>query len=373
MKKPLFLKLALSLAAVFFTIMIMTTWWQYLFSGVFKNQYHLERIRVINEIQKIRLEYSEKEAAQHLETLLNEKRVIRLTECSGENCVVFGKGERKTFYTIHPEYDLHLQEKQEGRVNMILWETSFLLVILALAIAYLVWVIYREKKNQAERLEFLAMTTHELKHPISTVSLVLDSIRRNSIPAERRDEFIEKALSEVKVLNRSIENLLKIQEIEMDHEEGEQKSPAGECYRLMQESWELHRLNNPPRIEFRQNDEPGFETQQIRIAHAAFQMISNNLIENALLYSKEKVAVSLDRDSHGIYLQVTDRGLGFTESEKKDFQKLFYRSTRHAIQNIRGSGLGHYIIKGLIEKYHLKLELHSDGENCGTTFVVRFK
>lgn len=382
MKQSLFLKLALSLAVVFFTIMIMTTWWQYLFAGVFKNQFELEKTRFMNELYQIRLEMPNSQP--RLLQFLEQKKAARLENgegCSPTECVAFLEEGRLVFYALHPQYMAELQRAQKRRINMILWETSFLIVILLLAIAYLVWGIYREKRNQAERLEFLAMTTHELKHPISTVSLVLDSLKRDSIPPERRGEFIDRALSEVKVLGRSLENLLKIQEIEIGAKKSDATVKLGECGEALKESWELHSLNNPPRIQFHFGDtRPGQNSEarknssaELRIDMAAFLIIANNLIENALLYSKETVEVTLDLDAGTPYLEVKDRGLGFTEEEKGGFQKLFYRSNRHTIQNIRGSGLGHYIIKGLTEKYGLRLELKSEGENKGSAFSVRFK
>jgi two-component system sensor histidine kinase ResE len=133
--------------------------------------------------------------------------------------------------------------------------------------------------------------------------------------------------------------------------------------------WQTHELNQKNRIQFHKN--PEIDKVNITIDSAAVEIILNNLIENALLYSEDKeVEIVADTDQKGVYILIKDRGLGFTAEEKDNFQKMFYRSERHTIQNIRGSGLGHFIINSIIKKFNMQLTLLSKGENLGSEFKL---
>jgi signal transduction histidine kinase len=248
---------------------------------------------------------------------------------------------------------------------MFLSETSFLIIIILFTIGYMVWVISREKKIQIEKQEFLTMTTHELKHPVSVISLLLESLSRGSLPENRINEFLQKGMNEVKTLKKSLDNILKLQELSSSARKPVTPYNVNIFLSDLVQNWQMHELNRENRIIFEKIHELEIMTQT---NISDLQTILNNLIENALLYSKDKVIITNGHDNHGDYISVRDSGLGFSGEDIKNYQKMFFRSTRHDIQNIRGSGLGHFIIKKLLVKNSLQLTLESEGENKGSLF-----
>ncbi|MES0488844.1 MAG: HAMP domain-containing sensor histidine kinase [Leptospirales bacterium] len=342
----------------------MTSWWQRLFSETIDTYFvQLELSKL--EIQILKVSSGKPEL---LQTLLDEKQIRVVSSCTLKPCVRINESEVE-FYEITPEYLATLNLLKKRKTNMIYWETSFLMVFILLSIAYLSWALYREKTAQREKKEFLAMTTHELKHPVAVVSLVLDSLKRDSLPPERREEFLDKGLAELRDLKTSLENLLKIQEFEF--EENLKTEPYGLQSQLNQiiQYWQIHELNKLNRIEYAKTN----VNYQITAHPKLLEIIMNNLIENALLYSKDKVSVRIGKDGKHPFVEVQDLGLGFSPEEKKNFQKMFYRSGRYEVQNQKGTGLGHYIIKKLSNNSGISIFLDSAGENMGSKFKVYIK
>jgi len=342
----------------------MTTWWQHLFSET------IETYFVESELSKIEIKILRGVSGETkiLEDLLETAQVHVVTSCTLSPCVKIKTREIK-FYEVTAKYRETLDNLKRRKTNMIYWETSFLMIFILLAIAYLGWALYREKMAQREKKEFLAMTTHELKHPVAVVSLVLDSLKRDSLPPDRKTEFLDKGLAELRDLKNSLENLLKIQEFEF--EENIKTEPYGLQAQMNQiiQYWQMHELNKPNRIQYENSN----YDYKITVHPKLLEIIMNNLIENALLYSKDEIEVKLGKEGKNIFVEVSDQGLGFTAEEKKNFQKMFYRSARYEIQNQKGTGLGHFIIKKLSGNSGISIFLDSAGENMGSKFKVYIK
>ena len=364
MRIRLFARISIALVIVFVTIFVMTTWWQHLFSETI-NAYFVEAELSKLEIKILR---SSSDDPKKLQDLIDTKQIRLVTTCNLQPCVETNHSKSE-FYEVTPEYQTILNNLKKRKTNMIYWETSFLMLFILLGIAYLGWALYREKKGQREKKEFLAMTTHELKHPVAVVSLVLDSLKRESLPPERRAEFLDKGLGELRDLKRSLENLLKIQEFEF--EENLKTKPYGLQTQLNQivQYWQMHETNKPNRIQYL----PSETDHEITVHPKLIEIIMNNLIENALLYSKDDIEITTGKDNRNVFIEVADQGLGFNAEEKKNFQKMFYRSGRYEIQNQKGTGLGHFIIKKLSSNTGISIFLDSAGENMGSKFKVYIK
>jgi signal transduction histidine kinase len=357
-EKTLFLRLAFTLAIIFISIIIMVAWWQMLFH---KNlDYYVLSEKKILETRIVSALYKQNNDIQNL---LKENKIIFTQKCQGDICVP--DINKNGFYEIHPEYDKLINKEKNRKFRMFLSETSFLIIIILFTIGYMVWVISREKKIQIEKQEFLTMTTHELKHPVSVISLLLESLSRGSLPENRINEFLQKGMNEVKTLKKSLDNILKLQELSSSARKPVTPYNVNIFLSDLVQNWQMHELNRENRIIFEKIHELEIMTQT---NISDLQTILNNLIENALLYSKDKVIITNGHDNHGDYISVRDSGLGFSGEDIKNYQKMFFRSTRHDIQNIRGSGLGHFIIKKLLVKNSLQLTLESEGENKGSLF-----
>ncbi|MDH4261556.1 MAG: HAMP domain-containing histidine kinase [Spirochaetia bacterium] len=359
----LFLRLTVTLAIIFFSILFMIFWWQLLFDRAL--DYHVAAEKRTLENKILKGIYAQPEL---IHELTSTNCIIISNRCISDVCVKIPL--TSTFYEISPEYLKIIENDKIRKLHMFFSETYFLVVILLVTIGYMFWIVSREKKYQEDKQEFLVMTTHELKHPVSVISLLLESLKMNSLPKDRIGEFIDKGLLEIKTLKKSLENILKLQELNRTHKKTVSAYNFQEYIKSIIQNWKLHSLNKDDRLVFSVSDDNNFFCH---IDQSDLQIILNNLIENALLYSTNSVFLELGKDTKGNYIQVKDSGLGFTDEDKLSYQKMFFRSGRHDIQNIGGSGLGHYIIKKLAAKHSINIMLESDGENKGSTFKVYVK
>lgn len=358
----LFSRLTITLALILVIVLVMVAWWQMLFSKTLEYYVVSEKTSLETQIY-IGMHQDENLLGQ----LIRENKIEDLKECKKKDDVCVKKIQATGYYAIAPGYEAVIYAEKKRKIHMFYWETSFLICILLLTIVYMFWVISREKKTQQEKLDFLAMTTHELKHPVSVLSLLLESLDRETLPKERVSEFIHKGMGEVKTLKKSLENILKIQDISMSGHKSVAAYKITVLFKSLKDNWEIHSLNRDQRIEFEAGHESDF---MVHTSMAELSTIFNNLLENALLYSKEKVFVKTGKDQKGNFIEVKDQGIGFTQEDKKNFQKMFFRSNRYDVQNISGSGLGHFIIQKLLHKNSLSMTLESEGENKGSTFRV---
>ena len=362
-ENKIFLRLTVTLAIIFFSILFMIFWWQLLFDRAL--DYHVAAEKRTLENKILRGIYSQPELIQEM---ILSRHIKLSSNCNTDVCIKVPT--TLSYYEISPEYLKTLQDEKVRKLKMFFSETSFLVIILLVTIGYMFWIVSREKKSQEDKQEFLVMTTHELKHPVSVISLLLESLKMNSLPKDRIDEFLDKGLLEIKTLKKSLENILKLQELNRAHKKAVSGYDLEEYIKAVLQNWKLHSLNKDDRLVLRVSSDNSF---LCHIDHGDLQIILNNLIENALLYSTDKVNIELGKDLKGNYIQIIDTGLGFTDEDKMNYQKMFFRSGRHDIQNISGSGLGHYIIKKLVAKHSINIILESKGENKGSTFKVYVK
>jgi len=357
----LFKRLGLILAVVYATVIIMTGWWQVMFARTIvffgDNQRHILGAQILDSLYR---------DTSRLRDLIKQKKVVETDSCGMDPCI--SDKDSGIFYQISPEYAKEIHRKVLKKKVMFYWETSFLLVILIISIVYIIWVLSREKKRQAEREEFLTMTTHELKHPVSVVQLVFESIKRGTLKGKQLEEYLDKGLTEIGSLKKSVSEILMLQEIGQKSHTTEQID-IDKFIRDIESYWSVHHLNREGRLKVKYGEASFVFNGNKKDLNTLF----NNLIENALLYSDKDVDLFISKDSKGWFVGVEDQGAGFTPEEKEGYQKLFYRSKRHDIQNIRGTGVGHNIIKKILKTYGLSMELISEGENRGSLFKVYLK
>ena len=101
------------------------------------------------------------------------------------------------------------------------------------------------------------------------------------------------------------------------------------------------------------------------------ETVLRNLLENAILYSDNSpiISVSLNRDAHKCYLAFSDRGRGIASNDQKKIFNMFYR-IRRKDENIRGTGLGLFIVHATIRRHHGQVKVESQGDGQGTTFKI---
>jgi two-component system, OmpR family, phosphate regulon sensor histidine kinase PhoR len=256
-------------------------------------------------------------------------------------------------------------ELLQGGMDWFILTEGLLLLVAILAGVYVIFLYWQRQAAlyRAQR-QFIAQVTHELKSPVASLQLHLQTIRLRRLPAKRLDTFVDTMLSDTDRLDTLINNLLS-------------------ANRLDQRGVKLHLLPG----DFSEFTASYFRSRQFSLPkagimelevesglHAQFEMegmemVFRNLLENAILYSNgpPHIEVSLRQDGKHAHLAFADQGKGLEKKELKKIFRMFYR-VRHAGETIRGSGLGLFIIQAIVRHHRGRIWVESPGLEQGTTF-----
>lgn len=238
------------------------------------------------------------------------------------------------------------------------------LVLCGLYVIFIYWK--RQSRLYGEQKNFISQITHELKSPLASIRLHLETIRLRNPPPDKMERFLDTMLADTERLDSLISNFLMAAKLE-------QKPTLSGVARVDFSSFVEKFV-----IKFRQSIpegsmltsiiEPGIN---LNVDSEGMEMVLRNLLENAFLYSHASPEVKLELRSVGknCILTVSDNGRGLSRNELKNVFKMFYR-VRTAGETIRGTGLGLYIVKSVVKKHNGRIVAESCGAGKGTRFVL---
>lgn len=247
---------------------------------------------------------------------------------------------------------------------------SGLILLVMISIGMSLIFIYLTKQMNITRLydNFIANITHELKSPLASIQLYLETMRKRQIPDKVRNEFVAAMLEDADRLNKLITSILDISALE-------QKRIAYnfqvyEVDAIIKEliDYAIFQFKiDPKNVSFE-----GSAGCQSVIDRGAFQIVINNLFDNALKYSKSKfqLQVQLSRNPKNVLIKITDYGMGIPLNEQKNIFQKFYRIQSAAMPSVKGSGLGLYWVREIIRSHGGRISLYSAGESQGTAFTI---
>ena len=244
---------------------------------------------------------------------------------------------------------------------------SFIIAGVALNTIFLV----REIRRNEQQDSFLNAVTHELKTPIASIRLYLETLERRDIDDAKRREFYRIMLDDTDRLLGTVEQVLKAGELR----DGARKNwQQVDFNSIICETLDLARVRHKLRPE-----ELRFTTRtsgelfvlgvpdELRIA-------VTNLLDNAIKYSgaKKDIEVTLSTpDIDNVVLSVRDAGIGIPRAELKRVFKRFYRVHAAAAGQIKGTGLGLFIVRSVARRHGGDAFADSVGEGRGSTFTIR--
>ena len=232
--------------------------------------------------------------------------------------------------------------------------------------------LVREVRRNEQQDSFLNALTHELKTPITSIRLYLETLERRPVDDSKRQDFYRLMLEDTSRLLGTVEQVLKASEV---RQRGDKKNWQDLNFsELVQQSLELARLRHglePVALHFG-SDPPGNVTtmgnpEELRTAVA-------NLLENAVKYSRTRPHIVVDLltpDMDTILLRVQDNGIGIERSEIKRIFKRFYRAQNSRMGQVKGTGLGLFIVRSIANRHGGSVEAESAGEGQGSTFTLR--
>ncbi len=273
-------------------------------------------------------------------------------------------GKHRELRAIAQKYSPELIER--GADWFILAE-GLLLLVAILAGVYVIFLYWRRQValNRAQR-NFIAQVTHELKSPLASLQLHLETIRRRRPSPEKMDVFIDTMLGDTDRLQTLINNLLAANRVE---QRGLKLSLGRtDLSELVGSYFRRHQYSLPRAGKMILDIEPGLHA---RVESESLETAFRNLLENAILYSTgaPRIRVALFREGRHAHLVFSDQGRGIAKREQRKVFKMFYR-VKQPKETIRGSGLGLFIVRAIIRLHRGKIWLESGGDDKGTTFHI---
>jgi len=260
-----------------------------------------------------------------------------------------------------------LYNKYKRQEWMIFGEAAVFIVSLIIGI-YLINNGYRKEIALAQqRRNFLLSITHELKSPIASVKLILETFLKRKLSKEKIDQFSSSGIQEAERLNDLVNNLLLAAKLETSYEPIVEDIDLNELYGNIIER--MQRKFPKANISFHTELGPHFFSGD----SFGMEAILVNLIENAIKYSPSPATVecSLTQDDKKISLQVADQGLGIAPEERHRVLERFYRVGDEQRRKTKGTGLGLYIVHQIIKAHQGKIQIN-DNQPKGTKFIISF-
>lgn len=231
--------------------------------------------------------------------------------------------------------------------------------------------LLREIRRNEQHDAFLNAVTHELKTPIASIRLYLDTLKTREVSEEKRREFYDVMVADSNRLLNTVEQVLQASQRRERHRllnisELDPGALLQTCIDLVRARYNLE----PGTITFTQSS----DVPKISGDAAELQSAFSNLIDNAVKYSKEnpKVSVNLrNLNEKKIVIKIKDSGIGIPPGELKQIFKRFYRVPSSEAQHLKGTGLGLYIVRSIIKNHKGHIFAESKGEGFGSEFVVQ--
>ena len=251
----------------------------------------------------------------------------------------------------------------------------FLVIIVGLVLNTIFLV--REIRRNEQHDSFINAVTHELKTPIASIRLYLQTLQRREVGEAQRRQFYELMLLDTERLLHTVEQVLKAGAAAQ--KKGPRQRLPVEFDSLVRECIELARVRHHLQaadLEYRELPSlslPGGGGACVLGDAEELRSAVSNLLDNAVKYSPDGVHISVELDANDekqLALRVRDQGVGIPEHELKRIFRRFYRVTQRSLSQVKGTGLGLFIVRSIARKHGGRVFAQSDGAGKGTTVTL---
>lgn len=232
---------------------------------------------------------------------------------------------------------------------------TFLLIIL-LSAGYVFLTMRRQIRFSRQQQNFMAAVTHELKSPIAVLKLNLETLKKHKLDPSRHEKLYDNTLGELRRLDQLCNNMLLASQFDSRR------------YHLVKErvnlSQLLGELAEQYRVRMRDHRLQADIAADVLVSAEAFmlQIAVSNLIENATKYAPRGSAVNLTlaRSESQAIIRVADEGEGVSPDERERIFSRFYRSGNENTRRSKGTGLGLFLTKKIVEQHHGRIVVHAN-------------
>jgi signal transduction histidine kinase len=253
---------------------------------------------------------------------------------------------------------------------LIVFGSIFFLVIIALGVINTIFLV-REIRRNEQHDSFINAVTHELKTPIASIRLYLQTLQSRDLDEAKRREFYRIMLEDSDRLLHTVDQVLRAgatgsilrrsAKVRLDLGQ-----IARECVELARTRFHL----GPEALEYVEHTTGAVVLGDSEELKAAVW----NLLDNAVKYSQGEVRIVVELEemhNNRVAVRVTDHGVGISPAELKRIFKRFYRIPASVAVRTKGSGLGLFIVRSVAKKHGGKAFAESAGEGQGSTFTLQ--
>lgn len=261
-----------------------------------------------------------------------------------------------------------LVRAEPGRKGMIMGEAAVFLMIFLVGAYQLHKSLKKERKLHDQQRNFLLSVTHELKSPLASIKLYLQTILKRKLEISQQEYFLNNSLKDIERLDDLVENMLIATKIDnKSYSFPKEPFNFSELVEKVAERLQVHTCNT-------QTIETHVQ-KNISLTGDRFALTSviTNLIENAVKYSPPCAAITVKLHSKNgqVCFQVADQGIGISDVEKSRIFEKFYRVGSEDTRKTKGTGLGLFIVKQVLDKHHAHIRVKNNHPS-GTIFEVTF-
>jgi signal transduction histidine kinase len=259
----------------------------------------------------------------------------------------------------------------DWRKGILLFLGALLLTMIISGVVLNTLFLVREIRRNEQHDAFINAVTHELKTPVASIRLYLETLRAHAVDEQKRNEFYQIMLNDSDRLLSTIEQVLRTGRVSrgrrhLNRATVDLGSIVQSCldraraiYHLSAESLEYH-SGSPITIQGDPDE---------------VQAAVSNLVDNAVKYSGANTHVTVElANVEGSFVRVLvrDRGVGIPRTELKRVFKRFYRVPGPLATRVKGTGLGLYIVRSVAKRHGGRAWAESEGPGKGSTFVLQF-
>lgn len=274
----------------------------------------------------------------------------------------------------HPDYLMLFFPEQNtyifSNLRLMFAISAFFILIIIATFYYTIATIIRQKKISDIKNDFINNMTHELRTPISTISLACEALNDPDVAKTPRitENYTRMISEENKRLSQLVENVL--QSALLDKSEFQMQLGKVDMHALIHKvlkSMRIHIDKRKVKIDLKlQATQSELEGDVVHLTNVIY-----NLLDNAIKYSPEapQIVIETRNSSTRFSVSVSDNGLGISRDEQKRIFEKLYRVPTGNLHNVKGFGLGLSYVKTVVEKHNGSVQLESELE-IGSTFTV---
>jgi signal transduction histidine kinase len=255
------------------------------------------------------------------------------------------------------------------RLGLLIGGVIFFGIVMAGLVLNTIFLI-REVRRNEQQDSFLHAVTHELKTPLTSIRLYLETLQSRKLDDQQRNEFYRVMLSDSDRLLGTVEQVLHAAELRHVRNDDRDIVDMENLVRECLDDARTHHHLSPESLCLLIETSRG--PARVSASRDELRSAISNVIDNAIKYSGKNVDIEVELSSdEEVVLKIRDRGIGIPKAELKQVFKRFYRVSDREVARVKGSGLGLFIVRSIAKKYGGNAFAESDGPGHGATITIQ--